>query len=491
MDTIAQGDAPASIGATRGPVHPNRVLLVLTGVAMLVNYVEIMILPAVPKIQTEFGTTASLASWVVSAFLVVGSSLAPLFGRLGDAYGKRRIFLVSLSFYIIGVGAAGFSPNIYFLLASRALQGIGFAIVPLSLAIVIDVFPREKIAFAQGIISATFAIGATAGLVIGSYVTQTLGWPYAFHTALVLSLALFVVVAKVIRQDSPRSEAKVDYLGAIVLMAGIALILVYITQAPSSGWLSLEQMTILIPGLALIVFFFAYLERHRQHPLMQLGLLRDRNVLVGNVLGIFSGIILLTIMYTTVYYAELPAPFGLGLGVITVGLALAPATATMLVVAPLLGRTTPRVGPKPLIYLSAAVIAVGFSMFIFNRSTLTAVMIDALVTYVGAVSLITPLVNMVSVSLPPESIAVGVGMNVMLRQLGAAAGPVIAATVMATFTVQQASNQLVGATLPPSPTAFNILFGIGIALALLAALVNTFTRNYKFGPPGKRGHKTP
>ena len=163
----------------------------MTGVALLVNYVETMVLPGVPTIQKDFSTTASIASWITSAYLVVGSAVSPLFGKLGDGYGKKRMFLVSLSFYAAGVGIAGFSPTIYILLFARALQGVGFAIVPLALAIIADAFPREKMAMAQGVISGTFAIGAAAGLVIGSYVVQDLGWQYAFYTAFRLEPSSF------------------------------------------------------------------------------------------------------------------------------------------------------------------------------------------------------------------------------------------------------------------------------------------------------------
>src|SRR5579872_1541054 len=108
------------------------------------------------------------------------------------------MFLISLIFYMAGVGLAGFSPTIYILIFARALQGMGFAIIPLALAIITDAFPRERVATAQGVISGTFAIGATLGLIIGSYVVQDLGWPYAFHTALILSLILFALTAKVL-----------------------------------------------------------------------------------------------------------------------------------------------------------------------------------------------------------------------------------------------------------------------------------------------------
>src|SRR5580704_686774 len=92
---------------------PTRTLPVLIGLALLVNYVETMIIPGVPIIQRDFGTTMTITSWITSAFLVVGAAVAPLFGKLGDIYGKKKMFLVSLVFYMAGVGLAGFSPSIY------------------------------------------------------------------------------------------------------------------------------------------------------------------------------------------------------------------------------------------------------------------------------------------------------------------------------------------------------------------------------------------
>src|SRR5579864_1991753 len=276
---------------------PTRILLVLTGVALLVNYVETMVIPGVPTIQKDFATTATIASWITSAYLIVGSAVSPLFGKLGDIYGKKKMFLLSLVFYMIGVGLAGFSPSIYFLLLARALQGVGFAIIPLGLAIITEVFPRDRVAVAQGIISGTFAIGAAIGLVLGSYVVQDLGWQYAFHTALILSFVLFAVAAKVLKNDIAKGISKaVDYLGAAILMAGVTLMLVYVTEGPTLGWLSLEEMGFLAPGLALTLFFF-FFENRKANPLMRLGLLRIRNVLVANLIGLVSGIIMFSLFF--------------------------------------------------------------------------------------------------------------------------------------------------------------------------------------------------
>ena len=187
-----------------------------------------MVIPGIPAIQADFSTTATIASWITSAFLIVGAAVSPLFGKLGDIYGKKKIFLTVLLFYIAGVGLAGFSTNIYMLIASRAIQGIGFAIVPLGLAIITDIFPKERVATAQGIISGTFAIGAAAGLIIGAYVVEDLSWQWAFHTAFILSIILFFIVAVMLKKDVPGEKSKVDITGATMLMSGIVLMLLYL-----------------------------------------------------------------------------------------------------------------------------------------------------------------------------------------------------------------------------------------------------------------------
>ena len=129
---------PASNGTTS---HQLRALMAMVGVALLLNYVETMIIPGVPVIQKDFSTTESLVSWITSAFLIVGSAVSTLFGKQGDSYGKKRMFLAALVFYTAGVGVAGFSNSIYFLIIARAVQGIGFAIVPLAMAIIAETFP--------------------------------------------------------------------------------------------------------------------------------------------------------------------------------------------------------------------------------------------------------------------------------------------------------------------------------------------------------------
>jgi MFS family permease len=462
----------------RGASNATRTLLILTGVALLVNYVETMVIPGVPDIQKFFSTTPTIAAWITSAYLIVGSAISPLFGKLGDVYGKKRMFMLSLVFYIVGVGTAGFSPSIYVLIAARALQGIGFAIIPLGLAIVTDVFPRERVATAQGIISGTFAIGAALGLVIGSYVVEDLGWQYAFHTALVLSIVLFAVTYKVLQNDTPKGMRKsIDYIGAGILMGGITLLLLYATEGPTLGWFVIEELAFLISGAALFIGFF-FFENKKTNPLISLPLLKIRNVLVANLVGIISGISMFSLFFALIYYTQYPTGVGLGLSIVASGLTLAPSTLGMLVGGPLVGRLTQRSGPKPVLLIGAALSLVGFSLFLFNRANTLDVALDMVVALAGVVSLIVPIVNMLAISLPPQNIAVGLGMNTMLRNLGGAIGPVVATVIMTTYTRQVFVHGFTATF--PTASAFDYVFEIGIGLMILVVAISLTVKNYTF-----------
>jgi len=221
-------------------------------------------------------------------------------------------------------------------------------------------------------------------------------------------------------------------------------------------------------------------ENKRTSPLIHLSLLKIRNVLVANLVGIMSGLGMFLVFFAVVYYARYPQPYGLNLSVIDTGLTLAPATLVMLVVGPLIGRLVTRVGPKPIMALGASVSIVGLLLFTVYRGTTMELTVDVAVALIGVVSLIIPIVNMISVSVPKENTAIGLGMNTMLRNLGGAIGPVLATTIISTY------YTTVKVPVPPyvlqfgNKTAFNIIFAIGIALMIVVIFLSLVAKNYTF-----------
>ncbi len=462
--------------------NPYAVLAVLTLSTMITMYVEAMVIPSLPHIESALSATDEEAAWIVSAFLVVGAAVAPLFGKLGDVHGKKRLFLASLALYSAAVLLAGFSPNVYFLISMRAVQGFGFSLFPLSMAIVTEVFPRERVATAQGIISAMMAIGMTVGMIAGAYVEEYLGWRAMFHVGFAISAAMLAVSYLVLDEYPPASREKVDYWSTTLLASGTALVLVYLTEAPYSGWASPRQLALAASGIALFLGFVAYTGRAR-NPLIGMDLLRRRNFAVANATGLLSGVVMFTLFLGVIYYAEELPPYGLGLSVLSAALSLLPATLAMILVAPLVGSATTNLGPRPVLAFGSLSSALGFWLFLFDRAGPLQLVLDSFVTGVGVVSLMIPIVNMVAVSMPRENVTVGLGFNTTMRYLGASLGPVLAATIMSThksWVVYPAPGLMFAEA---GPAAFNYIFMVGMAFSLATLAVSLLTANYR---PGER-----
>ncbi len=215
------------------------------------------------------------------------------------------------------------------------------------------------------------------------------------------------------------------------------------------------------------------------------------------MVGIVAGLAMFLLFFAVVYYAQQPKPFGLGLDIISTGLALAPATLAMLIMGPLLGRYVTRWGPQPILVLGSIFLALGFWLLIVNRSTTLDLTIDIVISFVGIVAMIIPIVNMISVSLPSDSMAVGLGINSMLRSLGGAVGPVLATTIMASYLVPLVllvGNQPVVVGEFPSSMAFDLIFTSGVVLAAIVGVLSLTIHNYTFTPgamdrTGERGKK--
>ena len=457
------------------------VLLLLVWGDLLVNYVETMVVPAIPTIQNDFSVSSTLASWITSAFIIVGAVVSPIFGKLADMYGRKKVYIVSLTSYLVAVGLAGFSPSIYFLIGARAVQGIGYGIFPVGLAIITDVLPPAEVATAQGLLSGSVGIGTALGLIVGSYIDQDFGWQYAFHTAFILSLLFLLAIVLWLKETGIRKRESIDYLGITALSLGTLLVLVYITEGPSLGWLSPQNLAFLVPGI-LLLLFFAPLESRIWEPVVDTRLMRIRNVMVANLVGVVSSIALMIMYFGIIYYAQLPPPFGLGLDILSAGLTLAPATVVMLVIGPIVGKLTGDLGPKPVLISGSVIAILGFYLLQVNRATTQALVEDVIVTGTGMISIIIPLINMVAVSLPETDRGIGLGVNTLLRNLGASIGPVLATSIMNSYKdpyILMVNNQILGISFFPGKTAFDVMFQVSILIIVVNLIISLWTANYR------------
>src|ERR671935_530705 len=183
------------------PASAWKVLAVLSSIATMVMYAETMLIPAIPDLIREFNVSYSMSSWILTAYLIPGAVMTPIAGKLSDIYGKKRVLLIILAIYTVGIAIAGFSTTIYMLFFARAIQGIGLAMFVIAFGIIRDQFPREKISIGQGVISSMFASGAVIGLLVGGLIIQNYGWHTTFFTIIPIAIALLLIIRRLINVD--------------------------------------------------------------------------------------------------------------------------------------------------------------------------------------------------------------------------------------------------------------------------------------------------
>jgi MFS family permease len=509
--------------ATGQPYDPRRARILLgifAGMALMVTYVETMVLPAFRQFYVFFqlnGTGAfGTIAWILSAYLLVGTVVVPIFGKLGDLYGKKRMLIIAMGVYAFAVTIAGFTPNlgtaigvsrpdqIYLLIAARAVQGIGMGMFPLAFAMIPEAFPAARVGGAQGVVSAMFAAGAALGLAGGGWIAQTYGWQFTYHTVIPLAIALVVLGAALLRESPRHEQPSLDLPGVSALGFGLATLLVGITEGATWGWGRLAAVHLgPIPWgvpefflLAVLGFgFFAFWEPRAKSPVIQFKALKPRNIFVSNVNGVIVGALMFFAFTTVVILAELPIGPGLKASEVTFGLMALPAALSMLAFGPLLGNAVSRFGPKPVTLLGYALMAAGGLLLLVFHRTIYELAIFMVPLMVGNVAVLISMSNMIVLSVDRRELGIQTGMNQTFRNLGTAVAPVVTTSVLASFT----AVYTIAVVTPIGPVAvhivsyalegFLVVFGIVAAMSIVGFVLSLALKNYRFLTDGTRaGH---
>jgi MFS family permease len=491
------------------PRRATVLLMVLAGAALLVNYVETMLVPALPTLVAFFGGVPyTTIAWVVSAYLLVGVSTTPLFAKLGDIYGKKRMLVIVLTVYAIAVAVAGFTPQIasllglhgsnsvYLLIGLRGVQGVGLAMFPLAFAMVGEELPAAKVGQAQGLIAAMFAIGAALGLFGGAWLIQSYGWQFAYHSVIPFAFGVLLLAFAELPESHHRLDAQLDVPGAALLGASLASFLVALSQGPSWGWerwasvhfgvlpFGVPELLLLSLGWA-VLFYFR--ERSAPAPIIRLERFKERNLALSYLGALIVGTCLFLGFVGITIIVETPV-VGLGRTVFEFGELSLPTTLSMLVAAPFVGKALSRFGPRPVMMLGAGLSSAGFLLLLEFDRTFTELLLAPIPTFVGLVMMLISVTNVVVLSSRRGETGIQTGMAEMFQDLGASIGPVLVATVltsfMGTFYVPEAgpTGTVLVAVELPTLGAFHWLFGLGALLAASCGVLAGFLNNYRFAP---------
>ncbi|MGO9907815.1 MAG: MFS transporter [Solirubrobacteraceae bacterium] len=442
--------------------RPGWVLAVASIASLMVALDALVVTTALPTIRVHLGASIQELEWTVNAYTLTFAVLLMTGAALGDRFGRRRMFTAGLAIFSGASAACALAPNVGLLIAARAVQGTGAALVmPLGMTLLSAAYAPEHRARALGIFSGITGLAVLGGPVIGGAITQGIAWQWIFWLNVPIGLATIPFVFR--RVDESYGPRSAPDIAGLVLVTGAALGLVWgLVRGNSAGWGSAEVIATLAVGVVLTVAFVIW-ERRTAEPMLPMRLFASRPFSSGNA-GIFF---MCTALYGAVFFMAQFLQIAQHDGPLDAGIRLLPWTATLFIVAPLVGARIRRLGERPFavagLLLQAA--GMGWIALIAGPDVDYWRLVAPLVIAGCGVSMAMPaLQNAVVSSVAAESIGKASGTFNMLRQLGGVFG---IATLVAVFTGagSYASAQTFS-------DGFTAAVGVAAALSLLGAVAS-------------------
>jgi EmrB/QacA subfamily drug resistance transporter len=445
--------------------HYNITLAVLALAALAYALLQTMVAPALPEIQHELGASPATVTWVLTVYLLSASITTPILGRLGDIFGKEHMLVAVLLLFALGSLIAALSDSLGLLVAGRAVQGAGGAVFPLAFGIIRDEFPRERVATAIGLISATFGIGGGAGLVLSGLIVDHLSYRWIFWFGLVVVLIATVATHFFVPESPVKTPARIDYRGALLLSLGLSALLLAVSEGNRWGWTSAPTLGLFVGSVAVLLFWFRF-EQRVPEPLVDIGLLRVRGVWTTNLTGFLTGFGMFGSFILVPQFVQTPesAGYGFGADVTGAGLFMLPSTAVMLVAGPLAGALGTRLGSKLPLLIGTAAAGISFGLLSVAHSEPWHIFVAISILGFGLGMSFASMANLIVEAVPQEQTGEATGINTIMRTVGGAFGAQIAAAII--------TNHIGAGGIYPAESGYTAAFVMGtvaVAVALLAA----------------------
>ena len=460
-------DAPSVPGTAESGARGRVWLFFVALGALGVSLSQSILVPVLPILPAELGTSAEATQWLLTSTLLVGAIAVPFVGKLADMFGKRLMLLVAIGTLVGGSILTAVTSDIVLLIIGRAVQGISLAAIPIGISLLSALLPRDRAGTAVALISAMLGVGGALGLPLAGLVAQSSDFHVLFWVTAIAGLVAFIGVLVLVPESPSRTGGHVDFLGAVLLSLALVSLLLPLAEGRAWGWGSLPVIGLLVLSVILFVVFGWWQVRSRD-PLVDLVALRRRPILLTNVASLLFGFALFASLIGTSSYVQAPVESGYGFGasMLVAGLAMLPSGLCMLLLSPVAAKMVAKTGAHQTLAIGAGIIALGWVLRIFLTGSIAEVVIGTTIVGIGTGIGYAAMPSLINKYSPREELASANSINSLLRSLGSSLASAIGGTVLASFTVA------LGAAALPSLTGFRVLFIMCAAAALASVIVS-------------------
>ena len=437
---------------------------VITTVALFMVVLDnLVVSTALPVIRVDLGASIEELEWTVNAYTLTFAAFLLTGAALGDRFGRKRLFMIGIGIFTAASAAAALAPSADWLIAARAVQGIGGAIVtPLTLTLLSAAVPAARRGAALGVWSGVAGLAVASGPLVGGAVVEGLSWQWIFWINVPLGLALLPLATRLTESYGP--DRALDLPGLGFASVGLLGLVWGLVNGNGHGWWSPEIVAAIAVGVGLLAAFVAW-ERRVQEPMLPMRFFRNRAFSAANAasllmyFGMFGSIFLLTQFFQTAQgYSPLEA-----------GLRILPWTAMPMIVAPIAGALSDRIGGRPLMATGLALQAIGLA-WIASVSTATigyASLVGPFVlSGIGMAMFFAPVANVVLSAVRRVEEGKASGANNAIREVGGVLGVAVLASIFARAGGYE-SPEAFNDGLVPAIWVGAIAVGVGAALSLL------------------------
>ncbi len=438
--------------------------LAIVSIALFMTALDNLVVGvALPSIRVDLGGSIESLEWTVNAYTLAFAVLLITGAALGDRFGRKRMFVVGLAIFTGASALAALAPTIESLIAARAVQGLGAAIVlPLTLTLLSEAFPADKRGAALGIWAGVSGLGVALGPFVGGAVVEGIDWQWIFWLNVPIGLVLLPLAARLLT-ESHGPAGRLDLPGLGLAGAGLFGLTFGIVRATELGWTSTTVLVSIVGGIGLVLAFIAW-ELRAPAPMLPMRFFRSRGFAASNgvsfamFFGVFGAIFLLSQFFQTAQ----------GYGPFEAGLRTLPWTAMPMLIAPIAGLLSDRIGPRPLMVAGLALQAVAMAWLAVVSSpdvAYSALVGPFILAGTGMSLVFAPSANAVLSSVRPQEAGQASGATNAIRELGGVMGVAVLASVFSangSYASPQAFSDGVVAALPVAAA----VLAVGAVLAL-------------------------